>query len=177
MKQKPQFIYGRETGHDIELRVDEITPYAEITDIPDEIQEQIFRELLDSEDGEVDRTVMVGEDNLCRVKGHWKTTVHPQNLQGKLEAIQTAAKDYITKAIEPGSHFDWPDKDTRVEWIPDSGGIREGNVHTIIHRDKGDFWVGVEDCDNCTNKIVKLSDFNTDSLIYIATTLQTEKNK
>lgn len=177
MNQKPQYVDGSYMGHDIEVRIDEVLPFTELSEVPGDVFSQILRELLYTQDGVIDMDTMIDEHHPVHIKGSWRVTIFPENLETRLNEITKAALEYIINSIQPVSMIDWPDKDTRVEWVPDSGGIREGTIHTIVHKDKGDIRVGVEDCDDYTNKVVKLSDFNVDSLIYIATTLRTDKSE
>lgn len=175
MEQKPQYVDGSYMGHDIEVRIDNVQPYFELSEIPGELYEQILKELLDVTGGDIDRSVMVEEGIHIRIKGHWRTTIFPENLQGRLDEINKAAIEYITGAIKPLSAFDWPEENLRVEWNTDSCGVRDGEISFVVHREPGDVLVGVYDLTDLCNKAVKLSDMTSDSLITIAEGIYNEK--
>lgn len=177
MKQKAQFLTGYYMGHDILVRLDDVQPFAQFEDIPDEIYDQIFRELLHSEDGVIYRTVMVKEEESIRVKGSWEITVHPQNLAERIEDMRKAALKYIIRALEPGPEFEWPDEAELIEWNSESGGVHEGEISSVLHKDEGNIQVRLYDDDDQCMKEVNLADFTTDGLIRIAQCIHFEKEK
>ncbi len=168
MEQKTQFLTGHYIGHDILVRLDEVQPFAQIEDIPEEIYDQIFKELLDCEDGDIDRTVRIGDDEFVRVKGSWEITVHPENLSERIEDMRKAALRYVIRTLEPGSEFQWPDENELIEWNSESGGVHEGEVESVMHKNEGNVQVWLFDNNDQCMKEVNLSDFTTDGLIRIA---------
>lgn len=175
MTQETQFLTGQYMGHDILVRLIEVQPFAQIEDIPEEIYDQIFKELLSTEDGEIDRTVMVAEEEFVRVKGSWKITVHPQNLSERIEDMRKAALEYVIRALKPGSEFQWPDEGELIEWNSESGGVHEGEVESVMHKNEDNIQVRLFDNNDLCMKEVNLSDFTTDSLIRIAQCVHAEK--
>lgn len=162
-------------GHDIVVNLDDVKPFVQFEEIPDEIYDQIFKELLSTEDGEVDRTVMVAEEEFVRVKGSWKITVHPQNLSERIEDMRKAALEYVIRALKPGSEFRWPDEGELIEWNSESGGVHEGEVESVMHKNEGNIQVIIFDNYDMCDKEVNLSNFTTDSLIRIAQCVHAEK--
>lgn len=173
MEKKPQLLTGHYMGHDILVRLDEVQPPVELDAIPEEIYDQIFRELLYAEDGEIDRTVMAAEEVFVRVKGSWTITIHPENLAERIGDARKAALEYVLRAMAPGSTFDWPDEGELIEWNSESGGVREGEVSSVVHKNEGNVQVCVYDNDDMCDKEINLSNFTTDGLIRIAQCVHT----
>ena len=111
---------------------------------------------------------MVGDDEFVRVKGSWKITVHPENLSERIEDMRKAALEYVIRTIEPGSEFEWPDKNELIEWNSESGGVHEGEVESVMHKNEGNVQVWLFDNNDLCMKEVSLADFTTDGLIRIA---------
>lgn len=168
MKQKPQYLCGMNVGHDIEVRIDHVEPFRELSEIPEEVHDRIFREIMDAEDGEVDCTAMVEEDVFVRIKGRWKITVSPDHLSQRLEAIRTAALEYVIRTIKPNSIFDWPEENELIEWNSESGGCREGVVSFVVHKNEGNILVSIYDNEDMCDKAVSVSSLTTDALIRLA---------
>lgn len=175
MDQNTQIITGHTMGHDIVVNLDDVKPFVQFEEIPDEIYDQIFKELLSTEDGEIDRTVMVAEEEFVRVKGSWKITVHPQNLSERIEDMRKAAQEYVIRALMPGSELNWPDEGELIEWNSESGGVHEGEVYSVMHKNEGNIQVIVFDNEDMCDKEVNLSNFTTDGLIRIAQRIHSEK--
>lgn len=155
-------------GHDILVRLDEVRPFVQIDEIPEEIYDQILKELLYSEDGDIDRSIMVREEEFVRVKGSWGITIHPENLSERIEDMRKAALEYVIRTIKPGSEFEWPDETELIEWNSGSGGVHEGEVESVTQKNEGNVQVRLFDNDDQCMKEVNLSDFTTDGLIRIA---------
>lgn len=168
MEKETLSLTGHYMGHDILVRLHDVEPFAELDEIPEEIYDQIFRELLYAEEGEIDRTVMATEEVFVRVKGSWRITIHPENLEERIGDIRKAALEYVLRAIAPGSTFDWPDEGELIEWNSESGGVHEGEVESVMHKNEGNVQVWLFDNNDQCMKEVNLADFTTDGLIRIA---------